>query len=226
MALGGRNQGEFNLTKMARYTGPREKIERRLGEKLFLKGERSHSQKSAMVKKPYPPGIHGRNRAGKPSEYALQLKSKQRVKNIYRLLEKQFKNYIKNSVASKKEPYGEILNKLEHRLDNLVFRSGFAQSRDQARQLVNHGHILVNNKRISIPSFEVSIGDEISVREVSKKSPYFSNLMPQWFKGHEAPSWIEVNKEKNTAKMKGHPILEESGIRAEDLQSIIEYYSR
>src|SRR3989344_7630370 len=119
----------------ARYTGPREKIERRLGEKLFLKGERSHSQKSAMVKKPYPPGIHGNKRASKPSEFALQLRSKQKVKNIYRLLEKQFKAYIKSALSTKKEPYESILNKLEHRLDNFVFRSGFAQSRDQARQI-------------------------------------------------------------------------------------------
>src|SRR3989344_5674701 len=200
----------------ARYTGPREKIERRLGEKLFLKGERSHSQKSAMVKKPYPPGIHGRKRAGKPSEYGLQLKSKQRVKNIYRLLEKQFKNYIKSSISSKKEPYEMILNSLEHRLDNIVFRSGFAQSRDQARQLVGHGHITVNGKRVSIPSFNVSIGDEIGVREASKSSPYFSNLMPQWFKGYEPPSWVELNKDKVTSKLRGHPILEESGVRAED----------
>lgn len=211
---------------MARYTGPREKIERRIGEKLFLKGERSHSQKSAMTKKPYPPGIHGTKRGRKPSEFALQLRSKQKVKNIYRLLEKQFKNYIKSSVASKKEPYEAILNKLEHRLDNVVFRIGFAQSRDQAKQLVNHGHITVNGKRIGIPSFDVSIGDEIGIREASKSLPYFTNLMPQWFKGHEAPSWIEVSKEKFTAKMKGHPVLVESGIRAEDLQSIIEYYSR
>lgn len=211
---------------VARYTGPREKIERRLGEKLFLKGERSHSQKSAMVKKPYPPGIHGRSRGKKLSEYGLQLKSKQKVKNIYRLLERQFKNYIKAAVSSKKEPYGTILNKLEHRLDNMVFRSGFAQSRDQARQLVNHGHITVNGKRVSIASSEVLIGDELGIREASKRSPYFSNLMPQWLKGYEAPSWIELNKEKVTARIKSHPIPEESGVRAEDLQSIIEFYSR
>lgn len=211
---------------MARYTGPREKIERRLGEKLFLKGERSHSQKSAMVRKPYPPGMHGHSRQGKPSEFSSQLKSKQKVKNIYRLLEKQFKNYIKEAVSSKKEPYEVILNKLEHRLDNVVFRSGFAQSRDQARQLVSHGHITVNGRKVNIASAEVSIGDVIGIREGSRTSGYFSNLMPNWFKGYEPPSWVEVNKEKMTAKMKGHPVLEESGVKLEDLQSIIEYYSR
>jgi len=210
----------------ARYTGPREKIERRLGEKLFLKGERSHSRKSAVTKKPYPPGIHGRSRQGKPSEYGLQLKSKQKVKNIYRLLEKQFKNYIKSAVDSKKEPYEMILKKLEHRLDNVVFRSGFAQSRDQARQLVSHGHITVNGKKVSIPSYQVPIGATMGVREGSKSSPYFSNLMPQWFKGYDAPEWIELNKEKMTAKVSGNPVLQDSGVRIEDLQSIIEFYSR
>lgn len=211
---------------MARYTGPREKIERRIGEKLFLKGERSHSQKSAMVKKPYPPGIHGHARPGKLSEYGQQLRSKQKIKNIYRLLEKQFKNYIKSSVASKKEPYEAILNKLEHRLDNVVFRSGFAQSRDQARQLVSHGHITVNGKKVNIPSYQVSIGDMIGIREGSRSSGYFSNLMPNWFKAYDGPSWMEINKEKMTAKMKGHPVLEESGVKTDDLQSIIEFYSR
>jgi len=211
---------------MARYTGPKEKIERRLGEKLFLKGERSHSQKSAMVKKPYPPGIHGRNKSKKPSEYGLQLKSKQKVKNTYRLLEKQFKNYVKMSVSSKKNPSEMMLNKLERRLDNIVFRSGFAQSRDQARQLVNHGHITVNGKRVGIPSYEVLIGDEIGIREASKGLQFFSNLMPQWFKSYEPVSWIELNKDATTAKMKSHPVLVESGIRIEDLQSIIEFYSR
>ena len=211
---------------MARYTGPREKIERRLGEKLFLKGERSHSQKSAMIKKPYPPGLHGRKRQGKPSEYGLQLKSKQKVKNVYRLLEKQFKNYVKSSVSSKTDTYDAILNKLEHRLDNVVFRAGFAQSRDQARQLVSHGHITVNGKKINIPSYQVSINDVVSIRENSKSSVYISVLMPRWFQAHEAPSWIKVDKAKMTATMKSHPILLESGVRAEDLQSIIEFYSR
>ncbi|OGN33519.1 MAG: hypothetical protein A3F98_00295, partial [Candidatus Yanofskybacteria bacterium RIFCSPLOWO2_12_FULL_41_8] len=168
----------------------------------------------------------GRKRAGKPSEYGLQLKSKQRVKNIYRLLEKQFKNYIKSSISSKKEPYEMILNSLEHRLDNIVFRSGFAQSRDQARQLVGHGHITVNGKKINIPSYQVLIGDIIGIAERSKNSPYFSNLMPQWFKGYEAPNWLSVSKEKITSEVKGNPVLSESGIRAEDLQSIIEFYSR
>lgn len=212
---------------MARYTGPKEKIERRLGERLLLKGERSLSPKSAIVKKPYPPGIHGKKRTiRKLSEYGQQLKSKQKIRNTYRLLENQFKNYIKSSLISKGNRSEAILSTLESRLDNVIYRSGLAQSRDQARQIVNHGHILVNDKKVSIPSYRTRIGDIMSVREGSKKSPYFSSLLPQWFKKHEAPGWIELDKDKITAKIKGHPGLEESGLNPSDLQAIIEYYSR
>lgn len=211
---------------MARYTGPREKIERRLGEKLYLKGERSYSQKSAMTKKPYPPGMHGQKGSRKASEFAQQLKSKQKVRNIYRLMEKQFKNYIKEAIGSKKEPYEFILKELEGRLDNVVFRMGFGQSRDQAKQLVNHGHILVNGRRVTIPSAQVKIGDEIKVREGSLKSPFFTNLMPVWLKNYTAPAWISLDKDKMTAKIKGQPTMTESGINVVDLQAIIEFYSR
>lgn len=211
---------------MARYRGPKDKIERRIGEKLFLKGERSLSQKSAMTRKPYPPGMHGQNRRSKLSEYGLQLKSKQKVKNIYRMLEKQFKSYIKSALESGKEPFDQIINKLENRLDNVVYRMGLAQSRDQARQVVNHGHITVNGRKTDIASYSVKIGDEIGVREGSKKSPYFSAKVSEWIKGHEAPSWIEVNKEKMTGKVKGHPNVQDSGIRFDDVQAIIEFYSR
>lgn len=211
---------------MARYRGPKEKIERRLGERLYLKGERSFSPKSAMVKKPYPPGMHGHNRARKPSEYALQLKAKQKVKNIYRLLEKQFKNYIKSALASREDPYTKILHILERRLDNAVFRMGLAQSRDQAKQLVGHGHILVNGRKVSTPSCQIKKDDVISVREGSQRSPFFSTLAPQWFQKYEAPAWLEVDKVKMTARIKGFPTLEESGLKPDDLQAIIEFYSR
>lgn len=211
---------------MARYRGPKEKIERRLGEKLYLKGERSYSQKSAMVKKPYPPGMHGKKGSRKASEFGQQLKSKQKVKNVYRLLEKQFKNYIKASITSRKEPYELITKKLENRLDNVVFRMGFGQSRDQARQLVGHGHILVNGRKVNIPSYEVKIGDEIRIREGSLKSPFFTNLMPQWLKKYETPTWIALDKDKMVAKIKGSPSLSDSGIQVGDLQAIIEFYSR
>ncbi len=211
---------------MARYLGPREKIERRIGEKLFLKGERSYSQKSAMTRKPYAPGQHGQARPRKLSEFGQQLKSKQKVRNIYRLMEKPFKAYVKKVLEKKAEPYEPIMLSLESRLDNTVFRMGFAQSRDQARQIVNHGHILVNGKRAGIPSQAIKQGDVISIRESSKKSPYFSTLMPQWWIKYEAPQWILLDKEKGTATIKGRPTMADSGIRVEDIQAIIEYYSR
>ena len=214
---------------MARYTGPREKIERRLGERLHLKGERSMSPKSAIVKKPYPPGIHGNKKGRRPkkvSEYGQQLNSKQKVRNTYRMLEKQFKNNIKSALASKKDLSEAIMSKLEHRLDNVVYRLGIAQSRDQARQLANHGHILVNGKKVSIPSYEVKIGDEIKIREGSKKSPFFSTLAPQWLAKYETPAWVEIDKVQIVGKVKGHPTLDESGLNPNDLQAIIEYYSR
>ncbi len=214
---------------MARYTGPKEKIERRLGERLLLKGERSLSPKSAIVKKPYPPGIHGNKKGRRPkkmSEYGQQLNSKQKIRNTYRMLEKQFKNYIKDALTSKKDLSEAIMSKLEHRLDNVVYRLGIAQSRDQARQLVNHGHILVNGRKVSIPSYAVKIGDEIKIREGSKKSPFFSTLAPQWLAKYEVPAWVEIDKIKIIGKVKGHPTLDESGINPNDLQAIIEFYSR
>lgn len=215
---------------MARYTGPREKIERRLGERLLLKGERSLSPKSSIVKKPYPPGIHGPTKSKRPrklSEYGQQLKSKQKVRNIYRMLEKQFKNNIKSVLNSKRDnPYEDIMNKLEYRLDNIVYRLGIAQSRDQAKQLVNHGHILVNNKKVTIPSYETRIGDEIKIREGSKKSMFFTTLLPQWLTKYEAPAWVEINKTQIVGRIKGRPSMDESGINPNDLQAIIEYYSR
>lgn len=211
---------------MARYTGPKEKIERRIGTKLFLKGERSFSPKSAVARKPYPPGMHGKAKFKKLSEYGLQLQSKQKVKNIYRLMEKQFKFYVKEAMKSKKETTALLVKNLEQRLDNAVFRMGLAQSRDQARQLVGHGHILVNSVKTNIPSYRVKIGDKITVREGSKLTRYFSALLPEWFVKHESPVWIKVEKDILTGTIAGAPELSNSGLESKDLQSIIEFYSR
>ena len=213
---------------MARYTGPREKIERRIGTKLFLKGERSYSPKSAMTRRPYPPGMHGKNLASRRrlSEFGLQLQAKQKVRNIYRLMEKQFKSLIKNAMKSKEESGNKIVQTLESRLDNVVFRAGFAQSRDQARQLVNHGHFVVNGRKVDIPSFSVNRSNVINIREGSKKMPYFSSLMPQWINKHEHPRWMQVDKTDMTVKITGSPTIEESGLEGKDLKTIVEYYSR
>ena len=211
---------------MARYRGPKEKIERRLGTKLFLKGERSYSPKSATVKRMYPPGMHGKTFKRRLSEYGLQLQAKQKIRNTYRLMEKQFKNCVKDAVKSKHETGDVLVKKLEKRLDNAVFRSGFAQSRDQARQLVNHGHILVNSKKISIPSYGVKTGDVIKIRDGSMKTKYFSVLMPQWIKKYESPKWIELDKDTPAAKISGAPTIQESGLESKDIRSLIEFYSR
>jgi small subunit ribosomal protein S4 len=213
---------------MARYLGPREKLERRLGEKIGLKGERSNSPKSALAKRPYPPGQHGSGRRpGKLSEFGQQLRSKQKVRYMYRLMERPFKAYVKAALEDKKHsPYETVLKSLETRLDNMVWRAGFAQSRDQARQIVGHGHITVDGKRVKTPSFVVRVGNVIGIREQSKASPYFATLMPRWFVPYTGPSWIELDKTKLTATIKGAPVASESGVQTADLQAIIEYYSR
>lgn len=211
---------------MARYTGPKEKIERRLGTRLFLKGTRSSSPKAAMVRKPYPPGMHGKSRFKKVSEYGLQLNAKQKIKNIYRLLERQFKSYVKKAVKSKKESKEWLMRLLEQRLDNVVFKMGLAQSRNQARQLVGHGHILVNGKKINLPSYQTKKGDKISIREGSKKTVYFSSLIQEWWPGHEAPTWLKVDKNELSGTIERIPGLSDSGVDTKDIQSIIEFYSR
>lgn len=211
---------------MARYTGPKEKIERALGEKLFLKGERSYSPKSAIIKRPYPPGMHGRKRRRRYSEYALQLKSKQKIKNIYKVLEKQFRRYVEEALKTKGRSDNLLVEKLERRLDNIVFRLGFTRARDLARQLVTHGHFLVNDKIVNIPSFQVKPGDKIALKEHKKSLTYFSSYMPQIMKQQEIPSWLDIDKNTLIGYIKSLPILEETGVDPKDLQNIIELYSR
>ncbi len=211
---------------MARYIGPKEKLERRIGTKLFLKGERSYSPKSAMVKKPYPPGMHGKKRFRRFSEYGSQLQKKQKVKYIYRMLERQFKSFVKKAIKSKVNTSNLLAQLLESRLDNTVYRIGMAQSRDQAKQLVNHGHILVNKFKITIPSYKVKKGDLIEIREGSKKSHFFSSFVPQWISKNKPPGWIKVDIANQKAEITGIPTIEESGLENSDLQSIIEFYSR
>ncbi len=211
---------------MARYTGPREKIERRLGAKLFLKGERSLSNKSATVKRMYPPGVHGKKFARRSSEFGQQLKAKQKVRNIYRMLERQFKNWVQTAINGEAETGTALMRALETRLDNVVYRSGFGQSRDQARQLVNHGHILVNNKKVSTPSYGVKIGDKLSIREGSQKTKFFSSSVQQWIKKFQPPSWIQLNADTLTSNVQAMPTFEESGLDSADVQSLIEFYSR
>lgn len=198
---------------------------RRTNQKLLLKGERCFSQKCAMIKRPYIPGLHGRRRrTTRSSEYGQQLMEKQKVRYTYGLSEKQFRKYFKEISTQKGDKIELFLRKLETRLDNIIFRLGWAPSRKMARQIVNHGHILVNGRRINIPSFKVKKGDVIKISLISKKKPFFDNLKTI-LKKYKAPAWLSLEKEKLEAKMVDWPKGEEAG-RVGDMAMIIEYYSR
>lgn len=202
------------------------RICRRLGEKLFLKGDKCNSPKCLVVKRPYAPGAKRKRSPRSLSEYGKELREKQRLKNWYNLKERQFKNYVEKSLEKRgKEDTGNLLIKmLESRLDNVVYRSGLASSRAQARQIVNHGHFQINGKRVDIPSAEIKKGDVVAVMENAKKKQYFVNVLPV-FKKHKGPSWIEINTDKMEAKVTGDPSLAESAPPAE-ISSIFEFYSR
>lgn len=195
--------------------------------KLFLKGEKCLSQKCPIVRKPYPPGPKGKRRIKSLSEYGKELKEKQRLKNWYNLKERQFKIYVKRVLDARgkvPDAAAALVQILENRLDNVIFRLGFAQSRAAARQIISHGHVLVNGKHINIPSFSVKKGDMIGVRPTSAKKKIFQNLGPV-LKKHKPPSWLELNAETLEGKVKGVPTLEEAAPPAE-ITSIFEFYSR
>ncbi len=203
------------------------KICRRLGVKLFLKGERCLSQKCPIITKPYPPGEKGKKRARQSSEYGKELSEKQKLKNWYNLKERQLRKYVKEILEKrgKMEDAGTLLiKKLESRLDNVVFRMGFTSSRAQARQIVNHGHFLVNDKKVNIPSYQVKKGDKISLRVSSRKKAIFQNI-PTILKKYQAPSWIKINIEKLEGEIVGQPNLEEAASPAE-ISTIFEFYSK
>ncbi len=208
---------------MARYTGPVEKIERRFGVSLNLKGERRLAGKSALDKRPYAPGQHGQRRT-KISEYGLQLREKQKAKFLYGISEKQFRKYFKE--ASRKEGNtGEILIKLiEQRLDNVVYRMGFATTRRFARQLTNHGHILVNGKRVDIPSFRVKAGDKVEVREKSKNNPQIQRAL-ELTNQTGIVDWVDVDKDKVFGIFTRLPERSEIVIPVEE-RLIVELYSK
>jgi len=200
---------------------------RRYGMKLFLKGEKCFSPKCPMVKRPYPPGEKKKRRMGPPSEYAKLLAEKQKLKLWYNLRERQFKNYVKKVLdqRGKVEDAGHYLIKLlEMRLDNVVFRLGFAKSRRQARQLVSHGHFLVNQKPINIPSYQLKVGDTISIKEQKKKKVVFKNLKDQ-LKKHTLPSHLSLDLEKLEGKIISEPKFEEIAPPV-DIHSVFEFYSK
>ena len=204
------------------------KICRRLGQKLFLKGEKCSSPKCPMVKKTYPPGPQRkRRRSILLSEYGKELAEKQKLKNYYGLKEKQFERYVEEILKArgKVEDAGTLLiKKLEKRLDNVVFRLGFARSRREARELVSHGHFLVDSKPVNIPSFQVEKGQVISVKESKRKKPYFKNLSV-FLKNYQPPAWLKLDREKLEGKMIEEPTGEDIGVPI-DVSAIFEFYSR
>ncbi|MBD3376534.1 30S ribosomal protein S4 [candidate division KSB1 bacterium] len=183
---------------MARYTAAVCKQCRREGMKLFLKGTRCSSNKCAFEKRGYAPGQHGRSRRFKQSEYSIQLREKQKVKRMFGVLERQFRNYFAKADRSKGITGENLLKILEFRLDNIVYRLGLAASRNAARQLVRHRHILVNGRLVDIPSYQVSVGDEIRVKEKSRQLDLIHNSMKRVRDGKLVP-WLELDK----AQMKG-----------------------
>ena len=200
---------------------------RRLGQKLFLKGERCFSQKCAMIKRAYAPGPPKKRRGGSSSEYKKSLNEKQALKKWYGISERQFKKYVKQTLEKMgkvENVSAELIKRLEERLDNVIFRLGFAKSRPQARQLVSHGYFLINGKPVNIPSYAVRKGDIISIKEHKKQKGGFKELSTQ-LKRQEAPSWLSLNKEKLVAKSVGEPNLDEVKPPAE-ISLIFEFYSR
>lgn len=203
------------------------KICRRLGVKLFLKGDKCLSPKCPMVKKAYPPGQKGKRRVKSLSEYAKELREKQKLKNWYNLKERQFRKYVKETLEKRgkvEDAATRLIQILESRLDNVVFRLGFASSRRKAKLLISHRHFLVNDKVINIPSYLVKKGDKIKIRPTSHKKTVFQNLSTI-LKKHETPAWLELNIEKLEGKVVGRSSLEEVAPPVE-ISSIFEYYSR
>jgi len=218
MAAGRQNHAEYKMLDA------RCKKCRRSSQKLFLKGERCYTTKCAMVKKPYAPGVHGKKRRAALSEYGTQLAEKQKLRLIYGLREKQLKNYFKAASKIKGVLTEIILRKLETRIDNVIFRAGLAESRIKARQIVSHGHVILNNRRITIPSIELKKGDVLEIKASSLKKPIFAGLEIK-IKKYNPPSWISLDKENFKISISHLPLKEdiESPV---DLQMIVEYYSR
>ncbi len=211
---------------MARYLKPVCKLCRREGEKLFLKGERCFSPKCSFERRSYPAGMHGKQAQfrRKESDYALQLRAKQKARRVYGVLERQFRRYFERAQRQPGLTGVNLLIMLERRLDNVVYRLGFADSRAQARQLVRHGHFTVNDTNVDIPSFLVKVGDRISVRESSRRTTYFKELA-QRLDGTRTPSWLSLDAANLTGTVVSVPSRDDIDVTLNE-QLIVEYYSR
>lgn len=209
---------------MAKYTGPKCKKCRREGEKLFLKGDRCNTPKCSMVRRNYPPGIHGQTSGRNLSDYSFHLREKQKAKRIYGLLERQFENYFTKASKGEGVTGDNLLQLLESRLDNVIFRLNFAKSRGQAREIVNHGHILINDKVVNIPSYQVKVGDMIKIKDSSVKKAYFVNLS-KVKTADSAPKWLRTDNKSLQGEMVSLPDAENLDNRI-NTQMIVEYYSK
>jgi small subunit ribosomal protein S4 len=211
---------------MSKYTGPRCRQCRREGQKLFLKGERCMAKcpfDSPMNPRNYPPGQHGQRR-GKPSEYGLQLREKQKVRRIYGVLEKQFRRIFRMAEQMPGMTGVNLLILLERRLDNVVYRMGFAASRSHARQLIAHGHMLVNGKKVDIPSYSVSSGDEIEVAVKMRENDLIKNALELNTIGVQ-PAWLEIDANKLRGKVTSLPGRDDIVLPVDE-QLIVELYSK
>lgn len=209
---------------MARYIGPVCRLCRREGMKLFLKGERCYAEKCAIEKRNFQPGQHGKARKAKLAGYGLQLREKQRVKRIYGVLENQFRRYFEAAERQRGITGELLLQKLECRLDNVAYRLGFATSRSQARQLVRHGHFAVNGRKVDIPSFLVSEGDVLGVRERSQKNAFVLHAMEE-VKGRGVPEWLALQADQMSGRVVSLPSRAQINLPVQE-QLIVELYSK
>ena len=208
---------------MARYTDAVCRLCRREGTKLFLKGDRCFSPKCGIERRAYPPGQHGQGRA-RFSDYGVQLREKQKVKRLYGLLEKQFESTMKKASRMKGRAGENLLILLERRFDNVVFRMGFATSRAEARQLVRHGHFLVDGRKAATPSMLLKPGSKISVREKSRQVARIAGAL-ETLEGRSLPRWVEIDKDKFEGEVKALPTREDITLPIQE-QLIVELYSR
>jgi small subunit ribosomal protein S4 len=209
---------------MAKYTDSVCRLCRREGQKLFLKGDRCFTNKCAIDRRPYPPGMHGQSRGKKPTEFSLQLREKQKARRIYGVLEKQFRGYFTKAARQQGMTGENLLRLLECRLDNVVYRLGFASSRPESRQLVTHGHITVNGKRVDIASYLVKVGEVISIKESSRKNNRIKE-MAETLKDRAVPAWLSLDTNNLTGTVINLPSRDDIQIPIEE-HLIVEKYSR
>lgn len=212
---------------MARYTGPVCRLCRREGEKLFLKGSRCLTPKCSFERRSYPAGQHGREnqfRRGRASDYLLQLREKQKARRIYGIMERQFRTYFERSTQQVGLTGTNLLVHLERRLDNVVYRLGLASSRAQARQLVQHGHFMINGRKTNIPSALVGTGDKVSIRPESMRRSYFKE-MRQDYDERQVPRWLSMDARSLVAHVMNLPARDDIDVPLNE-QLIVEYYSR